>query len=100
MNALAWFTPYRLGVLSRVLAASLGGYVFVNVAALALSFMIPVAEHYKSLLFSIQVSFVLYTLVIIWAFAARSATRAWVGLLLVGAPFLAFDLFIYRGLSV
>ena len=99
MNALTWFTPGRLGVLSRTLAASLGGYVIVNVAALALSFLIPFVEHYKSLLFSMQISFVLYTLVIIWVFAARSATRAWIGLLLVCTPLALFDMFAYWDMS-
>ncbi|MES2604472.1 MAG: DUF3649 domain-containing protein [Pseudomonadota bacterium] len=76
---------YRLGILSRVLAASVGAYVLVNLANYALSFLLPF-EQYQGLLFAMQISFLFYTLAIIWAFAARTARRAWFGLLIVAAP--------------
>ena len=94
MNALAWFTPERLSVLSRVLAAAAGGYLIANLATFAFTFLLPV-EPYKALLFGMQVSFVIYTLAIVWAFAARTATRVWCGLLLVGGPLLLIDLGFY-----
>jgi hypothetical protein len=93
MNA-AWLTSDRLSMLSRILAASLGAYVLVNVATMALNFLLPV-EQYKALLFAMQISFIFYTLIIIWVFAVRSATKAWLGMLAVGLPLLLIDLYFY-----
>lgn len=90
----AWFTPERLSVLSRVLAASLGAYVLVNLATLALNFLLPVAQ-YKALLFALQISFIFFTLIIIWVFAVRSATKAWLGLLALAVPLFLIDLYFY-----
>lgn len=95
MNALAaWFTPERLSVLSRVVAASLGAYVIVNLANMALNFLLP-GERYKALLFAMQISFLFYTLLIIWAFAARTARKVWAGMLVIGVPLLLVDLYFY-----
>jgi hypothetical protein len=93
MNA-AWFTPDRLSMASRVAAASIGAYVLVNVITLTLNFFLP-WEQYMSLLFAMQISFVFYTLIIIWVFFARTATMAWLGLLAVGLPLALVDLASY-----
>lgn len=85
---------YRLSVLSRVLAASIGAYLLVNLANLALGYLLPVA-FYQALLFAMQISFVLYTLAIIWVFSVRSATRAWLGLVLVAMPLAIIDGYFY-----
>jgi hypothetical protein len=90
----AWFTPERLGMTSRVIAASLGAYVLVNLTTMALQFLLP-WEQYKSLLFAMQISFLFYTLIIIWVFTVRTATKAWLGMLGVGAPLLLIDLYFY-----
>lgn len=87
-------TEYRLSVLSRVIAASVGGYVSVNIANLAWTLLLPV-ERYKALLFSMQSGFVVWTLLILWIFAARTATRAWLGLLLFTLPLAAVDAWYY-----
>jgi hypothetical protein len=92
MNAL--LTPARLSMTSRVVAASLGAYLLVNLTTMALEFLLP-WEQYKSLLFAMQISFVFYTLIIIWVFAVRTATRAWLGMLSVGLPLLFIDLYFY-----
>lgn len=76
---------YRLDILSRVLAASVGAYALVNLANYALPFVLPF-EQYQGLLFAMQISFLFYTLAIIWAFAVRTATKAWLGLLVVAVP--------------
>jgi hypothetical protein len=97
MNANAmkqWWTPARLGMLSRVLAASVGAYVIINLANLALAYVLP-AERYQSLLFAMQTSFLFYTLAIIWVFAVRTAAKAWMGLLVVAVPLLLIDVFFY-----
>ena len=87
-------TEYRLSVLSRVVAASLGAYAVVNLANMALAFLLP-AEQYKDLLFAMQISFLFYTLAIIWVFAVRSATKAWLGLLAVALPLALIDVYFY-----
>src|SRR5688572_18843549 len=87
-------TEYRLSVLSRVVAASLGAYAVVNLANMALAFLLP-AEQYKDLLFAMQISFLFYTLVIIWVFAVRIATKAWLGLLAVALPLALIDVYFY-----
>ena len=90
----AWLTPARLSMGSRIVAASIGAYVLVNLTTMALEFLLP-WEQYKSLLFAMQISFVFYTLVIIWVFSARTATRAWFGMLGLGVPLLLIDLYFY-----
>jgi hypothetical protein len=81
----------RWSVLSRVLAAGVGGYALVTLLHLALPVLLSFPA-YQSLLFAMQTGFIVYTLVIIWAFAAKTATRAWVGLLYVALPLLVIDL--------
>ncbi len=94
MNAATWITPDRLSVFSRVVAASVGAYVVVNLATMALNFLLPV-EQYKALLFAMQISFIFYTLIIIWVFAVRTALKAWLGMLAIGVPLALIDLYFY-----
>jgi hypothetical protein len=70
-------------LLSRIVAAVLGGYAvaaLVSVAALALPISTPQAVVTGQL-----ASFVVYAGAVIWVFAARSALRAWAGLVIVAA---------------
>ncbi|MGO3869193.1 MAG: DUF3649 domain-containing protein [Alcaligenes sp.] len=70
----------QLPLLSRILAASLGGYVLsalFSVATLALPTSRP-----EAVLWGAQFSFLIWTASVLWVFLARSATRAWVGLLI------------------
>ena len=91
MNTLkAYMTPYRLDVFSRIIAASFGAYVLCNLANLALSIILPVPQ-YQGLLFAMMISFIFYTLAIIWVFAVRTATRAWLGLIIAALPFAVID---------
>ena len=81
---------YRWSVLSRAVAAAAGGYVVVTLLQLALTALFP-ASHVKALLFGMQTGYLYYTGIIIWCFAVRTATRAWVGLAAVALPLLAID---------
>ncbi len=73
-------------VLSRALAAVLGGYALGNALPVALvavfSAFAPVARS-DAVLIAMQLSFVVYTGAVMWAFAARSALAAWLG---IGVP--------------
>jgi hypothetical protein len=81
---------YRWSVLSRAVAASVGGYALVAALQLALTAALPWA-FYKVLLFSSQTSYLYYTGIIIWCFAARTARRAWFGLALAALPLALID---------
>ena len=94
MNASKSSAAWRLSILSRVVAASIGAYVLVNLCSMALGYLLPV-EHFKALLFGMQISFLFYTVAIIWVFSVRSATRAWLGLIAIAIPLAIIDGFFY-----
>ena len=71
-------------LLSRIRAALLGGYglaALASVAALALPLDPP-----QAVLTGMQASFAIYACAVVWVFAARSAGRAWAGLVIVALP--------------
>lgn len=68
------------GVLSRLLAALLGGYALSAALAAALSLHLPLASS-EAVLVGTMLSFLAYALAVMWAFAAPHALRAWSGLL-------------------
>ncbi len=70
-------------IASRVLAAALGGYALSALAMVDLALLLPrlgAATRAEAVLAASLGSFVVYTGVVIWVFAARSAGRAWRGL--------------------
>ncbi len=73
-------------LLSRIVAALLGGYALAALSSVAV-LALPMSKT-EAVLTGMQASFLVYALAVIWVFAARSATRAWAGLLIVGAPLL------------
>lgn len=75
MNGARW----RLA--SRCLAAALGGYALANTLPVALVAPSSLAR-VDAALVALQLSFVVYTGAVVWAFAARSAVLAWAGLAL------------------
>lgn len=76
-------SPPRREILSRVLAATFGGYAVTSLAmsllALALS-SIPGSNNADRVLIATLLSFVLCPVIVILVFSTRSALRAWVGL--------------------
>jgi len=71
---------------SRIVAALFGGYALAalgSVAALALPMSKP-----QAVLTGMLASFAIYAAAVIWVFAARSALRAWAGLLMAAVPLL------------
>lgn len=65
--------------MSRILAALFGGYAVAHTAAIALFGALPMARG-EATMAAIQFSFVIYTAAVIWAFAARTAAAAWIGI--------------------
>jgi hypothetical protein len=81
-------------VFSRMLAAALGGYALMIIFDAAFTFLMPI-EQRTAFLYAVQAGFLVYTLAIIWAFAARTATKAWLGLLTTAAPLALVDCYFY-----
>ncbi|MFJ4352526.1 MULTISPECIES: DUF3649 domain-containing protein [unclassified Pseudomonas] len=72
---------YRLAVVSRSLAALLGGYLLASLVSVCLALLLPLPQ-VDATLTGLMLSFVFYLLAFIWCFACRSAWRAWLGVLL------------------
>ncbi|MFV0680235.1 DUF3649 domain-containing protein [Ottowia sp.] len=75
---------YRAGVTSRALAAVFGGYALAALTSVALALWLPLARA-EAVTWGMLASFVVYPCAVMWVFAARSAARAWWGLLLPSA---------------
>lgn len=73
-----------LSVLSRTIAAIIGGYVFSNLLAVLTSYLLPM-QTADSVLLSLQLSFLFYSIVIIWVFSTKTAGKAWLGLFIACA---------------
>lgn len=75
---------YRLGVASRAIAAILGGYVVTALATALLAVILPMVR-IDAVLTATLLSFTVYTCAVLWVFAAGSAFRAWMGIVLPAA---------------
>lgn len=78
--ARAWYRRPWLGVLSRSLAAILGGYALASASAVVLA-LLPLAPS-EAVLTGMMVGVLVCACAALWAFAAATAWRAWVGLAL------------------
>jgi hypothetical protein len=87
-------TSYRLAVASRVVAAVAGGYLLASLANVACSLMLPLARA-EAVVSGMMLSFLVLLVAILWCFACRSATRAWLGLLAWAALLAALDAGLY-----
>lgn len=76
--------PKHAPVASRIVAAIVGGYAFANAVGVLLTRILPMPRA-DAVLTATLASFALYAAAILWAFAARSARLAWLGLLVPGA---------------
>ena len=66
-------------VFARAMAAGFGGYAFTYAFTACLARLLPL-ERIDALLVASLPMFVVYTLAVLWAFAARDVWRAWLGL--------------------
>ncbi|ATQ77101.1 iron transporter [Massilia violaceinigra] len=90
---------YRLGVGSRALAAILGGYLLAAAASALLALLLPRVlgtGRADAVIAATLASFAIYAGAVIWVFAARSAARAWLGMLLPAAGMAAIVYLLYR----
>jgi uncharacterized membrane protein len=66
-------------LLSRITAALLGGYAFTYTFTAAVARLLPF-DPIDAMITATLLSFVVYTLAILWAFACRSLFKVWAGL--------------------
>jgi len=86
MNSLIHRVGSTGPLISRIVAALFGGYALAalsSVAVLALPLSKP-----QAVLTGMLASFAIYTGAVIWVFAARSALKAWAGLIVVAVALL------------
>lgn len=76
---------HRIDVALRAVAGIGGGYGLSALCAAALALFLPLARA-ESVITGTLLSFVVYTGAVMWAFAARSALRAWLGLAAPALP--------------
>jgi hypothetical protein len=80
---------YRLGVASRAVAAIFGGYSVAALSAAVLALCLPAAfgmARSEAAMTGTLASFAIFAFAVMWVFAARTALRAWSGLVIVAAP--------------
>jgi len=68
-----------LGIASRTVAAVFGGYALAACATIALALWLPAAPA-TAVITANLLSFLIYAVAVLWAFATRSAIRAWAGI--------------------
>ncbi len=81
-----FFTRPWLGVLSRTLAAIVGGYALAATCAMFFAVALPVARA-QAVLTGMLVAILLCACAALWAFATRTALRAWIGIAAPAALF-------------
>lgn len=75
---------YRLQVFSRIVAATVGGYALATAITVLLTLLWP-APKGQAVLATNMLGFVWYTIAVMWVFSTKSATRAWLGMVLPAA---------------
>jgi hypothetical protein len=73
-------------VLSRSIAAIVGGYALAATSAMFFALALPLPRS-QAVLTGMLVAIVLCACAALWAFATRSALRAWLGIVLPAALF-------------
>ena len=86
MSLLPGRAPRVAALVSRIVAALLGGYALAALTSLA-ALALPI-DKAQGVLTGMLLSFVVYAGAVVWVFAARSALRAWAGLLIAALPLL------------
>jgi hypothetical protein len=71
---------YRLAVLSRLLAAALGGYALATMVPVLIAELTP-QPRAEAVATALLMSFGVYVGAVLWAFATRTLFLAWAGLL-------------------
>lgn len=76
---------HRLAVAARIAAAALGGYALAAFFTTTIALLVRTPREEAAALGAVP-SFLLFAGAVVWAFAARTTARAWLG---IGLPALA-----------
>lgn len=71
-------------LISRIVAALLGGYALAALSSVAM-LALPMNK-VQAVITGTLLSFLVYAGAVIWVFAVRSALKAWMGLIIVAVP--------------
>ena len=85
-----------LAIASRAAAAALGGYATAAAATAWLSAALPLSRA-EAVMTATMSSFAVYAGAVLWAFAADTALRAWIGIAVPGFVCLAAVLLLRLG---
>lgn len=80
-----------MGIAVRAAAAIGGGYALASLVAVALALILPLGRM-DAVLAGMMAGLIAYAAAAIWAFAARSALRAWIGMIGAALPLAALAL--------
>jgi hypothetical protein len=90
----------RWSVAGRVVAAVAGGYLLTSLLIIAVAILLPYAGvgQAEAVLATSMASFPLYAAIVMAVFHARTATRAWVALIIASVPpAIVYGVFQYGG---
>jgi len=92
-------STYRWSVASRAIAAIVGGYMLTSFVSIAVSLLLAEmgVNKAEAVLAMSMASFLIYAVVIMAVFTARTPTRAWVGLVIASIPPALFYAFYHGG---
>lgn len=87
LNLSPAMTRYRWAIASRALAAIFGGYALSALfcASAGLALMHTGASRLDAVMTATMLAFVVHFIAAIWAFRAPSASRLWVGMVILAA---------------
>lgn len=74
----------KLAVISRVIAAIIGGYVFSNLLSILLSYFLS-GSPANAVMTGMVVSFSIYGSVVIWVYSVKSLRQVWQSLLITSS---------------
>ena len=83
--------PRAVGIVSRVLAAILGGYALAALCSIALALVLPM-ERADAVLTGMMVALAVQAGAVVHVFAASTALRAWAGLVMAAVALAAVAL--------
>lgn len=84
MNSLVHRVLATGPLISRIIAALLGGYALAALASVAV-LALPMNK-VQAVITGTLLSFLVYACAVIWVFAVRSALKAWIGLIVAAVP--------------
>lgn len=91
-----WLRRPWLGVLSRSCAAILGGYALASAIALLMSLALPMPRS-QAVLTGMMSGIVACACAALWAFAVRTALRAWLGIAVPALLMFGIAMLLQRG---